>query len=66
MQGDKYGALSVRTQNEYDCEGKRVRTIDMSGHSNLMASGDILFSMETDKKWRSVDLNNYVFEYVCK
>ena len=66
MQGDKYGALSLRSQYEYDCEGKRVRDIDMSGHSDLMASGDILFFMTGDEKWKYVELFDSAFEYACK
>jgi len=66
MQGDKYGALSLRSQYEYDCEGKRVRDIDMSGHSDLMASGDILFFMTGAKKWKYVELFDSAFEYACK
>ena len=67
LQGDEYGASSLRLQYEYDCEGRRERNIYISSHSGLMASGDLLFFGAGEKKWKSAEaVSKTAFEYVCQ
>jgi hypothetical protein len=44
---EKYGnnkLLSMVTRDEYDCEKKTIRLLDIYGYSGNMKSGDIVFS----------------------
>ena len=45
------GQMSRRALDEFDCAGERYRIISMSGHSEPMAGGQILFSGNPPEKW---------------
>ncbi len=61
---DLYGALSVRTQFEYDCKGKNERIHYLTGHSDSMASGNILSGSTKTTAWEPIE-EDYLQSIIC-
>lgn len=63
------GEMSTRTKMEYDCKRERVRTLSLSTHSESMAEGKVLLSLEADPKgWKSIPpetIYETIFQMVC-
>lgn len=53
-QRDRYGALSWRTQEEYDCTRNRWHIVKASLHSEQMGAGEVLGSEVKSTQWREV------------
>lgn len=51
---DASGVMSLRSRTEYDCEARRYRIVHLSGHSQQMSGGEVLFSQSVDGQWRPV------------
>lgn len=51
---DKYGVQSLRSRTEYDCEERQYRVVYLSGHSDHMTRGAVLFSGQLDSEWKPV------------
>jgi len=50
----KNGVKSRRALIEYDCKGKRRRTLAFSSHSDSMAEGKTLFTSTQATQWQPV------------
>lgn len=48
---DKEGVMSRRGLLEYDCKDERDRVLSFSAHSDPMAGGKLLFSLNEPGKW---------------
>ena len=48
---DKGGVMSRRGLFEYDCKDERDRVLSFSAHSDPMAGGKVLFSLNEPDKW---------------
>lgn len=48
------GILSTRTRVEYDCGGKRVRILELYGHDQAMAAGDVIARVTTPQPWSKI------------
>jgi hypothetical protein len=46
--------VSMRAQNEYDCEKERVRSLAETRFSGNMASGEILFDDAGESQWSPI------------
>jgi hypothetical protein len=53
-QRDKYGGMSYRGRDEFDCKSERKRTLSVSLHSEPMADGKILFDEQGSGEWTDV------------
>jgi hypothetical protein len=49
------GAMSEHSQEEYDCERKRNRTISFTGHFEPMAKGSIIYKHDPPVWWGSAE-----------
>ncbi len=50
-QRDEHGAMSRRLLIEYDCKDERFRVLATSTHSEPMAAGKTLVSVDVPSKW---------------
>ena len=60
--------FSSRARNEYDCRDERVRRIDLSAHSERMATGSTVFSYSDGDEWSSVvpdSIGEHIFKIAC-
>ncbi len=51
---DPSGVHSLRSHTEYDCEAKLYRVTFLSGHSERMTQGAVLFAGPGDGLWKPV------------
>lgn len=51
---DASGVMSLRSWTEYDCDTRRYRIAHLSGHSQQMSGGEVLFSQAVEGAWRPV------------
>lgn len=51
---DRYGALSWRTQEEYDCMRNQWHIVKASLHSEQMGGGEVLGSEVRYTQWREI------------
>lgn len=51
---DPSGVASLHSHTQYDCDAKRYRVIYLSGHSERMTQGAVLFSGPIDSGWKPV------------
>ncbi len=51
---DASGVVSLRSQTEYDCGARRYRIVHLSGHTQPMTEGAVVFSKAVDGEWRPV------------
>ena len=51
---DKQGVQSLRSRTEYDCEDRKYRVVYLSGHSDHMTQGSVLFAGQLDGEWKPV------------
>lgn len=51
---DSYGVQSLRSRTEYDCEERTYRIIYLSGHTDHMTKGSVVFSEQLDGEWQSI------------
>lgn len=66
---DKQGVHSLRSRTEYDCEERLYRIVHLSGHSERMTQGTILFSKAVDGEWKPVQpdtLGEVSMEMACE
>jgi hypothetical protein len=62
------GEMSVLGFNEHDCAGDRVRNLSLSLHSEPMAGGETLVSLDTPSKWAHIPPGTVaaaIHEIVC-
>ena len=43
--------MSMRMQNEYDCQGERTRTLSLFFHKGNMASGEVVYTTSNPENW---------------
>ena len=55
---DKHGVQSLRSRTEYDCEDRKYRVVYLSGHSDHMSEGSVLFAGQVDGEWKPVLANS--------
>lgn len=61
-------AKSLRTLNEYDCAGDRVRTLTATSHSQRQARGEVVDRGDTPQPWKYIapgTINEEVLKMVC-
>ena len=51
---DKSGVKSLRSSTEYDCEKRQYRVLYLSGHSEHMVQGSVMFAGPVDGEWKPV------------
>lgn len=51
---DKLGVKSLRSSTEYDCEKRQYRVMYLSGHSEHMTQGSIMFAGPVAGEWKPV------------
>jgi len=51
---DASGVVSLRSRTEYDCSSRRYRIVHLSGHTQQMTDGDVVFSKTVNGEWRPV------------
>ena len=62
------GEMSRRVRREYDCKQERYRFLAVSLHSEPMAGGTILFSIDEENNWRAIAPGTFdetIFNIVC-
>lgn len=47
------GYYSQKARMEYDCQGKRMRSLAQSFHAGAMGEGNVVYSDESLQGWRS-------------
>lgn len=65
---DLYGVQSLRSHTEYDCQAKQYRVTYLSGHSERMTQGTVLFAGPGDGQWKPVQpdtLGELSMDMVC-
>ena len=66
---DKFGVLSLRSRTEYDCRERLYRIVQLSGHSQRMSQGTVVFSETVNGQWKPVQpdtLGALSLEMVCE
>ena len=64
----KNGEMSRRLRKEYDCKQERSRFLGMSGHSESMALGTVLWTVGEETQWDAVapgTNREAILEIVC-
>lgn len=51
---DTLGVQSLRSRTEYDCKERQYRVVYLSGHSDHMTGGKVLYSGQIDDEWKPV------------
>ena len=67
-QRDKQGVMSRRSLFEYDCKKERSRLLSLSGHSEPMATGRVLFSDDEPEKWSNSEpgtVTATILKFLC-
>jgi hypothetical protein len=60
--------LSIKGQEEYDCDGKRRRVLIFSEFSGNMGGGQAVYSTSDERSWAPVDPESIVhdvWEFAC-
>ena len=50
----KDGAMSELSRTEYDCKGERLMLLTLSGHTEPMGGGKVLFNDAPDPQWDEI------------
>ncbi len=53
-QSDRSGVISLRSRTEYDCLTRMYRITHLSGHTQHMTQGQVVFSDVVDGNWEPV------------
>ena len=61
------GVISARGYYELDCKKLKIRRRFGSGHSDLMATGNVVSANDSMTEWKSIDteLDKYILSIIC-
>ena len=53
-QREPSGEMSIRIVVEYDCKGKRTRTVESQNFAGPMGTGKVMYGYKSPQPWRDV------------